>query len=63
MGKTFRFNTKIAESILENYKDFLTLNNNQNNSDEYEVRILGLLRELNTEQLSKVLEKSFEASV
>lgn len=63
MEKTFIFNTKIAESILENYKDFLTLNNNQNNSDEYKVRILGLLRELNIEQFSKVLEKSFEASL
>ncbi len=63
MEKTFRFNTKIAESILENYKDFLTLNNNQNNSDKYEVRILKLLRELDFEQFSKVLEKSFEASL
>ena len=63
MEKTFVFNNKIAENILENYKDFLNNQNNFDEYDEYVVRILELLRELNVEQFSKVLEKSFEASL
>ena len=63
MEKTFTFNTKIAESILENYEDFLSLQNNQNNSDEYVVRLLELLQELNIEKFSMVLEKAFEATL